>query len=144
MPTPGLARPVLSFALWAFCWVWASMVIWVGPCFVLWLGFFPFFANYAFPKAPFISCFTCFRCMFLQHVKSTGTSGNMLVAMVYVYRSVCFPPFRTYVGGISMSITITNKIPQVYPLLVLEQKLRRWLLIRSCYYVDYISKMPCL
>jgi hypothetical protein len=102
------------------------------------------FNFYAFQKAPFLPCFTCFRCMFMQNVNSTGTSGNTLVANVYVYRSVCFPPFWTYVGGINVSITTTNKIPQAYPLLILEQKLRRWMLIRSCYYADYISKMPCL
>jgi hypothetical protein len=108
---------------------WASSLLWL---------------LYAFQNAPFLSCFTCFLCMFLQHVKSTSTSGNMLVAKVYVYRSVCFPPFWTYVGGINVSITIANKIPQAYPLLVREEKLRRWLLIRSCYYADYISMMPCL
>jgi hypothetical protein len=53
--------------------------------------------------------------MFLQHVKSTGTSGNMLVAKVYVYRSVCFSPFWTYVGGINVSIMTANKIPPSLP-----------------------------
>jgi hypothetical protein len=66
------------------------------------------FSFYAFQKAPFLPCFTCFQCMFLQNVNSTGTSGNTLVAKVYVYRSVCFPPFWTYVGGINVSITTAN------------------------------------
>jgi hypothetical protein len=37
-----------------------------------------------------------------------------------------------------------NKLPQAYHLFVLEQKLRHWLLIRSCYYTGYISNMPSL
>jgi hypothetical protein len=78
---------------------------------------------------------------FCYHVNSTGTSGNMSVAQVYVCINVYFPPFWNYVGGINVSITTTNKLPQAYPLLVLEQKLRHWLLIRSCNYADYISNM---
>ena len=49
-----------------------------------------------------------------------------------------------YVGGVNMSIRTANKLPQAYPLLVLEQKLRFWLLIRSCCNVDYFSQVPCL
>ena len=48
------------------------------------------------------------------------------------------------VGRINLSIRTANKLPQAYPLLVLEQKLRFWLLIRSCFYADYFSQVPCL
>ena len=34
-----------------------------------------------------------------------------------------------YVGGVNMSLRTANKIPQAYPLLVLEQEAK----IRSCY-----------
>jgi hypothetical protein len=37
-------------------------------------------------------------------------------------------------------IMTANKLPQAYPLLVLKQKLRHWLLIRSCYNANYILK----
>ena len=49
-----------------------------------------------------------------------------------------------YVGGVNLSIRTVNKLPQAYPLLVPEQKLRFWLLIRSCFYADYFSQVPCL
>jgi hypothetical protein len=65
----------------------------------------------------------------------------MSVAHVYVCLNVYFPLFWNYFGGIDVSITIANKLPQAYPFLVLEQKLRCWLLIRSCYNADYISNM---
>jgi len=125
-PGPLGLRFILQLPLWAY----DSVLMWASPVCVHVLGFFLLLLVYAFLSHAFSLCFTCFQCMFLQHVKSTGTSGIWLVAKVYV----C----------INVSITTANKIPQAYPLLVLKQKLRRWLLIRSCYYANYISKMPCL
>jgi hypothetical protein len=117
-------------------WAWPSSAL-VRPIALLLLV-------YAFLESVFPPCFTYFRRMFLQSVDSTSTSGNRLVVKVYVYRSVCFPPFWNYVGSLNVLITTSNKLPQAYPLLVLEQKLRRWLLIRSFYYADYNSNMPGL
>jgi hypothetical protein len=65
----------------------------------------------------FDACF-CFQ------INSTGTSGNRSESYVYVCIDVYFPPFWTYVGSINMSIMTANKLPQAYPLLILEQKLR--------------------
>jgi hypothetical protein len=99
---------------------------------------------YAFQKAPFWLCFIISSSYFCNCDYSTGIHGNRSVAHVYVCIDVYFPPFWAYVGGINLSIRTANKLPQVYPLLVLERKLRRWLLIRSCYNADYISNMPGL
>jgi hypothetical protein len=45
---------------------------------------------------------------FCIYIISTSTSGNTLVAQVYVCMNVYFPPFWNYVGGIDVSITTAN------------------------------------
>jgi len=140
---PGVARPPSSFVWLASGWAWAAVLGWGWTVSAL-VGLSLLFLLCAFQKSAFLTCFTCFRLCFCIHINSTGTSGNRSEAHVYVCINVYFPPFWAYVGGKNLSLTTSNKLPQAYPLLVLEQKLRCWLLIRSCYYADYISKVPCL
>jgi hypothetical protein len=54
---------------------------------------------------------------FCIYIISTGTSGNMSVAQVYVCMNVYFPPFWNYVGGIDGSIMTANNHAHVHILL---------------------------
>jgi hypothetical protein len=50
---------------------------------------------------------------FYNHMNSTGTSGNISVAQVYVCMNVYFPPLWNYVGGINVSIRTAKSWPHL-------------------------------
>jgi hypothetical protein len=97
---------------------------WVGPGLAL-VGLLPPLVPFTLSRKRLLFYVSLvFGTYFCIHINSMGTSGNRLEAYVYVCIDVYFPPFWAYVGGINLSITTTNKLPQAYPLFVLEQKLR--------------------
>jgi hypothetical protein len=86
---------------------------WCGLAHVLFSGWVSFPFLLIMPSWKRLSCHVSpvSGFYFCNHINSTGISGNMSVAKVYVCRSVCFSPFWSYVGGINVSITTANTKP---------------------------------
>jgi hypothetical protein len=108
------------------------------------LGFFPPIAIYGFWKNVFPVYSTRIWYDFLQGNEYYGTSGNTSVVMYMCVETCSSSPFWLNVGGINVSITTAKKLPQAYPLLILEQKLRilvvdQELLLRRSHFEDTMS-----
>jgi hypothetical protein len=99
------------------CWMTGGSWFWCRGGFALvwsWAGPLPLFCYFALSRmVPFLLQSTCFRHSFLLLIKISSTSGNWLIAKVYVYESVQFPPFWTYAGSIKSSLSTANTLIQV-------------------------------
>jgi hypothetical protein len=58
------------------------------PSFASSFGLLSLLDHYVFLESAFSFYFTCTRCSFLQSVKASDTSGNRLVAKVYVCKNM--------------------------------------------------------
>jgi hypothetical protein len=106
-PAPRVARPGPVFAWSVVLWVSNSVTWWASPVVLVSMGF-SLFTNVLSRMAPFCYVSPVSSFYFYIYIISTGTSGNMSVAQVYVCMNVYFPLFWNYVGGIDVSITTTN------------------------------------
>jgi hypothetical protein len=83
-PALGLARPVLSFALWASCWVWASVVCELAHVLFSSWASFPSLLIMPFQKRLTCHVSPVSGFCFCNHINFTGTSANMSVKGIYV------------------------------------------------------------